>query len=250
MGLSRNDSSIGSSSSGRCASVTCDVQHRGWGGEIGSYARLQLRFEAGVLFGIELGNLARFERPRWLILGERGSFVKYGLDPQERAMLSGAIDAEAEEPGIRARGASELHRVTARIRDWGGEAHALPADIADKRAPHRIAGAAAGTALGPCRVPTDGSALGLDMEPAWGQAWHGAVRLAGYDSAPDLDVLLDPDLPSWHPLSQAQYLEVRTFLTPYLLSSQGDRAKARQVITDLDARLRDLKRQLKREQDI
>src|SRR5205085_7909933 len=34
---------------------------------------------------------------------------------------------------------------------------------------------------------------------------------------------LDPDLSSWHPLSQAQYLETRTFLTPYLLSSQGDR---------------------------
>lgn len=47
--------------------------------------------------------------------------------------------------------------------------------------------------------------------------------LAGYDSRPELDNLLDPDLGSWKPLSQAQYLEVRTFLTPYLLSSQGDR---------------------------
>lgn len=28
---------------------------------------------------------------------------------------------------------------------------------------------------------------------------------------------------SWHPLAQAQYLEVTTFLSPYLLSSQGDR---------------------------
>jgi asparagine synthase (glutamine-hydrolysing) len=47
--------------------------------------------------------------------------------------------------------------------------------------------------------------------------------LADYDSRPELDQLLDPDLASWDPLSQAQYLEVRTFLTPYLLSSQGDR---------------------------
>jgi asparagine synthase (glutamine-hydrolysing) len=36
-----------------------------------------------------------------------------------------------------------------------------------------------------------------------------------------------PDLPprfgKWHPLAQAQYLEIVTFLSPYLLSSQGDR---------------------------
>lgn len=94
---------------GRVASVTCDVQYRGWGDEIGSYARLHMRFESGVLFGIELSNLARFERPRWLVLGERGSLVKYGLDPQERAMLAGNIDGAVEEPGHRAKVSTELH---------------------------------------------------------------------------------------------------------------------------------------------
>ncbi len=47
--------------------------------------------------------------------------------------------------------------------------------------------------------------------------------LGDYDSARELCATLDPDLSSWHPLSQAQYLETRTFLEPYLLSSQGDR---------------------------
>jgi len=47
--------------------------------------------------------------------------------------------------------------------------------------------------------------------------------LTGYDSRSELDAVLDPELRSWHPLSQAQHVEVRTFLTPYLLSSQGDR---------------------------
>lgn len=93
---------------GTATSVTCDVQYRGWGGEIGSYARLLLRFEPGVLFGIEIGNLARFERPRWLVLGERGSLVKCGLDPQERAMLAGNIEAAVEDPAHRARVATEL----------------------------------------------------------------------------------------------------------------------------------------------
>src|SRR5579883_2401804 len=45
--------------------------------------------------------------------------------------------------------------------------------------------------------------------------------LGDYDSARELCATLDPDLFSWHPLSQAQYLETRTFLEPYLLSSQG-----------------------------
>jgi asparagine synthase (glutamine-hydrolysing) len=47
--------------------------------------------------------------------------------------------------------------------------------------------------------------------------------LAGYDSRPELHALLHPDLKWWHPLSQAQHIEARTFLTPYLLSTQGDR---------------------------
>src|SRR6266571_4484761 len=63
-------------------SVTCDIQYRGWGSEIGSYGRLLLRFANGVLYNVEIGNLARYPRPRWLVLGERGSLVKFGLDPQ------------------------------------------------------------------------------------------------------------------------------------------------------------------------
>lgn len=35
--------------------------------------------------------------------------------------------------------------------------------------------------------------------------------------------LLPPEIDSWDALSRAQYLEVSTFMTPYLLSSQGDR---------------------------
>src|SRR6185312_17123454 len=55
------------------ASVTCDIQYRGWGAEIGSYARLLIRFARGVLYSIEVGNVARYDKPRWLVLGELGS---------------------------------------------------------------------------------------------------------------------------------------------------------------------------------
>lgn len=47
--------------------------------------------------------------------------------------------------------------------------------------------------------------------------------LDGYDPVGELLDSLDVDLRAWSPLAQAQYLEVTTFLSPYLLSSQGDR---------------------------
>jgi scyllo-inositol 2-dehydrogenase (NADP+) len=93
---------------GPVTSVTCDVQYRSWGSEIGSYGRLLLRFASGVLYSVEVGNLARYDRPRWLILGERGSLVKHGLDPQEPAMLKGNIEAATEDPSHRARVRTEI----------------------------------------------------------------------------------------------------------------------------------------------
>lgn len=93
-------------------SVTCDIQYRGWGTQIGSYARLLLRFASGTLYSIAIGNLARVDTPRWLVLGDRGSLVKYGLDPQERAMLGGDITAAVEESAHRAQVRTELHGLT------------------------------------------------------------------------------------------------------------------------------------------
>ena len=69
--------------------------------------------------------------------------------------LGAALAAEMARLGARvalvARGAAELEAVAARIRAQGGEAHALPADVGDKRAIHAIAGAAAAVA-GPIDV--------------------------------------------------------------------------------------------------
>jgi asparagine synthase (glutamine-hydrolysing) len=47
--------------------------------------------------------------------------------------------------------------------------------------------------------------------------------LAGADPAADLVATLPPEFARWSYLSQDQYLEVRTLLSSYLLSSQGDR---------------------------
>lgn len=87
---------------GRVEAVSCDLQYRGWGAEIGSYGRVQMRFEGGILYDVEISNLAWVDKPRWLVLGERGALVKRGIDPQERAMLAGDIDAATEDPANRA----------------------------------------------------------------------------------------------------------------------------------------------------
>ncbi len=47
--------------------------------------------------------------------------------------------------------------------------------------------------------------------------------LGEYDPVEEFLSALDGALLRWSPLAQAQYLEVTTFLSPYLLSSQGDR---------------------------
>ncbi len=50
--------------------------------------------------------------------------------------------------------------------------------------------------------------------------------LAGYDPVGELLASLNGALPGWSTLAQAQYIEVATFMSPYLLSSQGDRMMA------------------------
>ena len=47
--------------------------------------------------------------------------------------------------------------------------------------------------------------------------------LADYDPVEDLKGLLPREFSSWHPLNQAQYLEIKLLLAGYLLCSQGER---------------------------
>ncbi|MFL5434593.1 MAG: SDR family NAD(P)-dependent oxidoreductase [Myxococcales bacterium] len=74
--------------------------------------------------------------------------------------LGAALAEELCRAGARvvlvARGEEELQGTVARIRRQGGEAHALAADVGDKRAPHRIAGAAAAL-VGPIELLVHGA---------------------------------------------------------------------------------------------
>ncbi len=83
--------------------VWCSIKYGGWGVDIGNYAKLVLRFADGTAAEINTGNLVRKSKPRWYVVGDRGTLVKEGLDPQEPAMLAGNIDAAQENPANRAR---------------------------------------------------------------------------------------------------------------------------------------------------
>lgn len=48
-------------------------------------------------------------------------------------------------------------------------------------------------------------------------------EIKGYDPLAELAESLPAEFKTWHPFSQAQYLEIIIFLSSYLLSSQGDR---------------------------
>lgn len=49
------------------------------------------------------------------------------------------------------------------------------------------------------------------------------AAVGAHDSMPELEAILSQRIDQWSPLSRAQYVEVCTFLSGYLLNSQGDR---------------------------
>src|SRR6267378_6295491 len=87
-------------------------------------------------------TLAPEEVSRLMDLRGKGALVT-GASKGLGAALAEELARQGARVALVARGADELARVAARIRASGGEAHALPADVADKRAAHVVAGAAA-----------------------------------------------------------------------------------------------------------
>ncbi|MDM7940077.1 MAG: asparagine synthase (glutamine-hydrolyzing) [Methanothrix sp.] len=49
------------------------------------------------------------------------------------------------------------------------------------------------------------------------------MTISAYDPVTELEELIPGEFSSWHPLNQAQYLEIKLLLAGYLLSSQGER---------------------------
>ncbi|NKB68713.1 MAG: dehydrogenase [Candidatus Latescibacteria bacterium] len=77
--------------------------NQGWDTDVEDHAHCVISFANGVEAYIDTSSLARIPQPRWYVLGTEGALVKEGVDPQEKAMIAGDIDAAREEPQHRAR---------------------------------------------------------------------------------------------------------------------------------------------------
>jgi len=60
------------------------TQYRVWNQTVESHAHAAIRFDNGLLWINELSGITRIGRPRWRILGEKGSLEKGGFDANER----------------------------------------------------------------------------------------------------------------------------------------------------------------------
>jgi len=78
-------------------SVYCRMHHDYDDRDIESHAMLVLGFEGGATAVIDAGGMHFVPKPRIQAFGTRGTYVKHGLDPQEKAMNAGDIDLAREE---------------------------------------------------------------------------------------------------------------------------------------------------------
>jgi scyllo-inositol 2-dehydrogenase (NADP+) len=105
-------------------SVFARSQHEWPGIDVESYIGADIQFADGVFGRIEVATRARASRPRWYLVGDRGAFLKDGVDPQEAAMVRGEIDAAREDPADAARLVTELDGLASDMRlttlrgDW------------------------------------------------------------------------------------------------------------------------------------
>jgi scyllo-inositol 2-dehydrogenase (NADP+) len=83
---------------GLVKSVFCR-QHREFEGcDIESHSMLTMAFADGATAIIDTTCASRIPKPRYVVLGDRATFLKYGVDHQEAALAAGNIDAAADDP--------------------------------------------------------------------------------------------------------------------------------------------------------
>ncbi len=68
------------------------------GTDVESHAMVVIEFAGGQTAVCDVSALAAIPKPRFHAFGTAGTFRKYGLDPQEQAMINGDIDSASEDP--------------------------------------------------------------------------------------------------------------------------------------------------------
>ena len=93
----------------------------GWNTDVEDFAQCLLSFSNGLEVLMTASSRSRAIKPRWYALGTEGGLFKHGLDPQEKAMVAGDIDAAREEDE------------TNHVRVWRVQTDATDAEAPDSR---------------------------------------------------------------------------------------------------------------------
>jgi predicted dehydrogenase len=75
---------------GKPKSIFADIRKQREGSPVDDYFDLHLYYE-GFKAILKAGMIVKFPGPRYIIHGKKGSFVKYGIDPQETALKNGMM---------------------------------------------------------------------------------------------------------------------------------------------------------------
>jgi scyllo-inositol 2-dehydrogenase (NADP+) len=70
------------------------------GADVESEALAILTFEGGRTGVLDTSSVMAVEKPRFYLRGLQATFRKYGVDPQEKHMIEGDIDAAQEDPAL------------------------------------------------------------------------------------------------------------------------------------------------------
>lgn len=62
-----------------------------------SHSMITIVFEDGCTAVVDLSTSATIQKPRFYVIGSKGTFIKYGIDPQEAAMIQGKIESAYED---------------------------------------------------------------------------------------------------------------------------------------------------------
>ncbi len=77
-------------------SVYCRLRRDYDASDIDSEALIVITFANGATGVADLSGMSAISKPRFRVHGSRATFVKYGLDPQEKVMIAGDIDSAVE----------------------------------------------------------------------------------------------------------------------------------------------------------
>ena len=79
-------------------SVYCRMHHDLAVTDTESQAMVVIGFDGGQTAVCDTSSLAAISKPRFHVFGTGGTFLKYGVDPQEAQMIAGHIDDAVEDP--------------------------------------------------------------------------------------------------------------------------------------------------------